>query len=109
IGMRSTRIRTNDRTVVTIPNGQFSSEKIENFAHRDRFWFHPMFGLHRATTPDQVRLVIVELQSLLYAHKLVENSSARVRLAALHQERIDIEVFSYIVTPTFDEYLEVQE
>lgn len=109
IGMRSTRIRTNDRTVVTIPNGQFSSEKIENFAHRDRFWFHPTFGLHRATTPDQVRLVIVELQSLLYAHKLVENSSARVRLAALHQERIDIEVFSYIVTPTFDEYLEVQE
>src|SRR5690606_23005857 len=58
IGMRSTRIRTLDRTVVTIPNGEFSSSKIENYAHRDRFWFHPVIGLRYETTPDQIRYLL---------------------------------------------------
>src|SRR5690606_12286766 len=40
IGMRSTRIRTLDRTVVTVPNGEFASLQIENYTARDRYWFH---------------------------------------------------------------------
>src|SRR5207237_8568046 len=42
IGLRSTRIRTLDRTVVTVPNSQFSTMTLENFSRRDRIWFHSM-------------------------------------------------------------------
>src|SRR5690606_4171885 len=48
IGMRSTRIRTLCRTGVSIPNGEFSSSKIENYAHRDRFQLNQIFDLGRA-------------------------------------------------------------
>ena len=59
-GLRSTRVRTLDRTVVTIPNAEFSAMKLENFAKRDRIRFHTVLGLRYETTPDQLRHVLVE-------------------------------------------------
>ncbi|GAB2767123.1 hypothetical protein GCM10010465_10630 [Actinomadura fibrosa] len=109
IGMRSTRIRTLDRTLITVPNGEFSSSKIENFAFRDRFWFHPVLGLRYETTPDQIRYLLVELRKLLYAHPLVSPDPARVRFIELGSDSLKIDVFAYINVATFDDYLEVKE
>ncbi len=109
IGMRSTRIRTLNRTIVTIPNGEFSSAKIENYAHRDRFWFHPILNLRYETTPDQMRYLLVELRSILYAHPKVSPEPARVRFIQLNSASLDIEVFAYVNVAKFDEFLEVQE
>lgn len=109
IGMRSTRIRTLERTIVTIPNGELSSLKIENYAHRDRFWFHPTFGLRFETTPDQIRYLLVELRSILYAHPKVDPSPARIRFVKIGADSLNLEVFAYVNAIDFDEFLEVQE
>lgn len=109
IGMRSTRIRTLARTVVTIPNGEFSSSKIENYAHRDKFWFQTVIGLRYETTPDQIRYLLVELRSILYAHPMVTSDVTRVRFIELGSDSINIEIFTYIKVTTFDDYLEVKE
>ena len=109
IGMRSTRIRTLDRTLVTIPNGDFSSGKIENYAFRDRFWFHPIFGLRYETTPEQIRFLLVELREVLYSHPMVTDDPARVRFIELGADSINLEVFTYILTTNYDEFLEVKE
>ncbi|CAN5164781.1 hypothetical protein BH23BAC2_BH23BAC2_12750 [soil metagenome] len=109
IGMRSTRIRTINRTVVTIPNGQFSSETIENYAHRDRFFFGPTLDLRYETSPDQIRYLLVEVRSMLYSHPMVINDTARVRLIELGESSIKLEVFSYIETRQFEVFLEVKE
>jgi MscS family membrane protein len=45
IGIRSTRIRTLGRTIVTVPNGEFASMQIENYTSRDRFWFNHTLNL----------------------------------------------------------------
>lgn len=108
IGMRSTKIRTNERTIVTIPNRDFASEKIENFAHRDRFLFTTLLQLRYETTPDQLRFLLVEIQTLLYSHpKLSPNP--RVRFLQLGTSSLDLEIWSYVSTFSFDEYLEVKE
>ena len=109
IGMRSTRIRTLNRTIVTIPNGEFSSLKIENFAHRDRFWFHPTFGLRFETTPDQIRFLLVELRTLLYAHPQVDPAPARIRFIEIGTDALKLEIFAYVHAKDFDQFLEIQE
>jgi MscS family membrane protein len=109
IGLRSTRIRTLERTLVTIPNGQFSSMEIENFGRRDKIWFHPILRLRLDTTPEQVRFLIAGLRELLLAHPKVDPDPARVRFLAISQYSLDIEVFAYVKTTDFDEYLVVQE
>ena len=109
IGMRSTKIRTNERTIVTIPNGSFSSDKIENYAHRDRFLFHTVIGLRYETTPDQIRFLLVEIRAALYAHPKMNPNPARVRFLGFGESTLDVEIWSYIDAANFDEYLEVKE
>ena len=70
IGIRSTRIRTLDRTLVTIPNGDFSAQKIENYAHRDKFRFYSVVGLVYETT-------VITSYSIHYT-KLYERGAATV-------------------------------
>ena len=107
--MRSTRIRTLDRTIVTVPNGEFSSLQIENYSHRDRFWFHPALALRYETTPDQIRYLLVELRSMLYAHPRVDPDPARVRFLGLGADSLNIEIFSYVHADDYSEFLEIQE
>ena len=109
IGIRSTRIRTLDRTVLTVPNGEFAALHIENFTKRDRFWFHPTLNLRYETSPDQVRYLLQELRTMLYAHPRVSNDPARVRFIALGAHSIDLEIFAYVYASNYDEFLEVQE
>lgn len=109
IGMRSTKLRTSARTVVTIPNGEFSSTTIENFAPRDRFLFSPVIEVRYETTPDQIRYLLVELRSILYSHPMVNPDPARIRFTGFGESSLKLEVWSYINAPSFDVFLEVQE
>ncbi|WP_244248523.1 mechanosensitive ion channel family protein [Flavobacterium foetidum] len=109
IGMRSTMLRTSARTIVTIPNGQLSASKIENFAHRDRFIFNPILNFRMETTPDQIRYLLVELRSLLFAHPEVIDSPPVVRFTGITADALKIEVTAYIQAINFETSQEVQE
>ena len=109
IGMRSTRIRTAERSIVTVPNGEFSSLQIENFAHRDRFMFAPLLKLRYETSAEQIRRLLVELRVLLCAHPRVDASSARIRFIGFGEASLDLEVFCYVMTADFEVFLEVRE
>lgn len=109
IGMRSTRLRTLDRTVVTIPNGELSSSKIENYAHRDRFRFYTIFNMRYETTADQMRFLLVELRKVLYSHPKVDPDPARVRFQEFASASLNIEIFAYILADDFHDFVEVRE
>jgi MscS family membrane protein len=109
VEMRSTRVRTLDCTIVTIPNSEFSNFQIENFARRDRIWYHPMIHLRYETTPDQICYVLVEVHRMLYAHPKVDSASARIRFTGFGNSSLDLEVFSYVTVTDYGEYLEVAE
>lgn len=109
IGIRSSRIRTLERTLVTVPNSQLATTNLENYSRRDRFWFHPTLTLRYETTPDQIRYLLVRLREMLYAHPCVSAEPARVRFVGFGADSLNLEVFAYVVVGTFDEFLEVQE
>ncbi len=109
VGLRSTRVRTLDRTLVTIPNAEFSQMQIENFAARDRIRLHLMIGLRYETTPDQLRHVLTGLRKLLLAHPKVHPDPARIRFFGFGAYSLDLEVFAYILTQDYSEFLAVQE
>ncbi len=109
IGLRSTRIRTNDRTLVCVPNGQIANMSLENFSARDRFWFHPMVGLRYETTAVQMRSVTGELHKLLTTHPSLDSSSVRVRFVRLGPSSLDVEIFAYLFARDWNHFLEIQE
>jgi MscS family membrane protein len=109
IGIRSTRIRTLDRTLVTVPNAAFATMQIENYARRDKIWYHPTIGLRYETTAEQLRYVLVEVRRLLYAHPMVDSDGARIRFTGFGAYSLDLEIFAYVKVIDFAEYLEVAE
>jgi MscS family membrane protein len=109
IGLRSTRIRTVDRTVVSVPNGQFSVMSLENFAMRDKIRFSHTIGLRCDTSADQLRYALGEILKMLHEHPKVEGSSARVRLVALKSSALELELFAYVMATSWETFLEVQE
>jgi MscS family membrane protein len=108
IGLRSTRIRTNGRTMVTIPNSSFSTMTIENFSRRDRIWFHPTLRLRRDTAPEKVGEMMDATVAVLRDHPMVQIGDVPVRFTTITDYSLDLEVFAYVNTPDFDEYLKVQ-
>jgi MscS family membrane protein len=109
ISFRSTRIRTVERTELSIPNGTLGTMNIENLTRRDKILFNPTMGLRIETTPDQLRYVLAECRRLLYEHPKVETASARVRFAALLENSLSLEFFSYILTKDFAEFTAIRE
>ena len=109
IGIRSTRIRTLDRTLVTIPNSEFAEIQLENFAARDQMRLHTMMGLRYETTPDQLRHVLAELRRLLVAHPLVTEAPRRVRFVGFGAHSLDLEVFAYVAVNDWNEFLKIRE
>ncbi len=109
IGLRSTKVRTLDRTLVTIPNAEFSLIKIENFERRDKIRWAPTLSIRYDTKPDQMRLLLMRLKELLIGHPMVMNDPARVRFVRLGASSLDIEIFSFISTSDYNMYLAVIE
>ena len=109
ISIWSTRVRTLERTIVSIPNGQFAGMQLENFARRDRIWLHTTVGLQYGTTPEQLRSVLTALRTMLASHAQVHHESARARFVGFGGPSLHIEISAYILTAKLDEFLAIRE
>jgi MscS family membrane protein len=109
IGLRSTRIRTLDRTILCVPNSQFSATELENFSARDKIWFHVTLSLRRDTTSDQVLRVVSAVRDILRQHSKVETGDIPVRFIGIGNYSLDVEVFAYVTTSDYDVFLGVQQ
>ena len=109
IGLRSTRMRTTARTVISIPNADMAIQSIENFSARDKILFNHTLTLRHETTADQLRFVLAGARTLLYQHPRVEQATARVRLLRFTSSGLDIELFGYVTATELEEFLGIQE
>jgi MscS family membrane protein len=109
IGLRSTRIRTLGRTIVSVPNGQIANMNLETLSARDKFWFHHVVGLRYETTSDQMHAVLDGIRGLLVRHPSIDSDSIRVRFLRLGPFSLDVDVFAYALALDWNHFLEIQE
>jgi MscS family membrane protein len=109
IGLRSTKLRTEERTVVTIPNGTVASAVLENFRQRDKILFRQIVRLRYDLSSEHIRYVLDEIRSVLKQNSRVEDASSRVRFIRLAEFAIEVEIYAYILVRDFPEFLELQE
>lgn len=109
IGLRSTRFRTADRTIVTIPNGKLSEMRLETFAARDRLRLHTMIGVAYGATEDQIRRVLDGIRRELLAHAKIWDDNMTVALVRFGDSSLDIEVTAWFRTTDPDELTVIRE
>ncbi|MGA7401900.1 MAG: mechanosensitive ion channel family protein [Candidatus Sulfotelmatobacter sp.] len=109
IGLRSTRVRTEERTLLAIPNGTVATINVENLSRRDKMLFKAVLGLHLDTSADRLRSVIAEIRRVLSSNPKIEKNTVRVRLIELGATALNVELVCYILTRDFDEFAAVRE
>jgi MscS family membrane protein len=109
ISLRSTRIRTDRRTQLSIPNGALATMNVENLSRRDKILFNPKLGLRYEASPDQLRYVLAQIRRLLYEHPKIETNGARARFVEFAGGALTIEIFSYVLTRDYNEFLAIRE
>jgi len=109
VGLRSTRIRTMDRTVVSVPNGQIANMSLETLSARDKFWFHPLVGLRYETSPAQLRSIVIGIRELLTLHTKLDSLSVRVNFLRLSASSIEVEIFAYVFAIDWVDFLQIQQ
>jgi MscS family membrane protein len=103
VGLRSTRIRTLDRTLITIPNGKLAEMRLESFAARDRMRLWCTVHLVYGTTAHQMREVLAGLERVLREHPKIWPDALTVRFTDLGESSLRIEVMAWFQTD-WDEF-----
>jgi MscS family membrane protein len=109
IGLRSTRIRTLERTVVTVPNAVLCQMELDNFMKRDRRLLRTTLQLRYETTPEQMRFILAKLRELLLGHPMVTPDPARVRFTGYGDYSKNVEIFAYLICQDQNTFLAIQE
>ena len=109
IGLRSIRLRKQDDTVVSVPNADFSQRELTNYTQRRQRLYQTSLGLRYETTAEQLRYVIAKLREMLLGHPMVSPEKLHVRFDGFGAYSLDVEVFAYIRTPDWLEYLAIRE
>lgn len=92
IGIRSTRIRGPDRSITSIPNGEFSKLRLTNYSQRDKTLFNTTLGLNYDAKGEQLSKVLQGLRDLLASHPKIQPQSAKVNLSAFAASAMEIEI-----------------
>lgn len=109
IGLRSTRIRTLDRTLVSIPNGVLAEQQTENYGARDRMALKAVLGLEYGATSATLRKIRDEVEALLIAHPSVFQNKAQVHFTNFGTSSLDIEVLCWLTTTDVLEFKELRQ
>jgi len=109
IGLRATRVRTLDNTVISIPNAEFSKLQLENFTLREKVWFHPQISLPYETTQEQVQMITAEMETLLRDHPDVYDEPVQIYFTQISDYALVLDVFAYVATADYGEYKKIAE
>jgi MscS family membrane protein len=109
ISLRSTRIRTLERTELSVPNGQLANMNVENISRSDKSLFRTKLELSRETSPERLTALLTELRALLYGRPEVDPNGTRVRFVGFGEWSLEVEIFCQILTTKLNDFLAIRE
>jgi len=108
ITLRSVRLRTPEQSLVSIPAGVLAQAGIENFASREKIPVQTL-RLRYGTSVEQLRRILEDIRKLLDQEPRLEKESSRIRLVHFGDRAVELELFTYVLTPDFPEFMAVRE
>ena len=109
IGMRSTRLRTLERTVVSIPNGKLAEMQPETFTPRDRMRLNLDLRLVYGTTSAQIREILAGIEKVLRDQPKTRQDSVSVIFRELGVHALVLEVAAFFETLDLNEYNDIRQ
>ncbi|KGJ93320.1 mechanosensitive ion channel family protein [Colwellia psychrerythraea] len=106
IGLRSTRIRTLERTVIYVANAKFIDMNIENYSEREKIAFRPKIFLAADTPKENIDALLVAVRAMLSTTEMIAESPLRTHFKAYTIYGLELDILAYVKTTDFDVFLD---
>ena len=108
VGFRSTRIRTFDKSLVTVPNKKMIDAELDNLGMRPVRRVKFNIGLTYETTPEQIKAIVTDIQAMINQHPKT-NQEGKVRFQEFGSSSLDILVMYFVDSPKWNDLIDVKE
>jgi len=108
VGFRSTRIRTFDKSLVTVPNKKMIDAELDNLGLRPIRRVKFNIGLTYETAPEQIKAIVTDIQEMINLHEKT-NQDGRVRFQEFGSSSLDIMVMYFVGSPKWEDLINVKE
>lgn len=109
IGFRSTRIRTPEKSFVTVPNKKLVDGELDNLSLRIQRRANFSISLTYETKIAQFKSIVAEIQAYIDNHPHIYHEETRVRVYDFGASGINIKILYFVDTMEYDVYLNVRE
>ena len=109
IGFRSTKVRTFEKSLVTVPNFAIANQAVENFTIRDRRRIKFNLGIEYGTSLENVKRSLVDIRNLIETSEGLHSDFYLVNLNHLADSALEIFIYCFTTTSVWTEYMEIRE
>ena len=109
IGLRSTKIRLVDKSLVVVPNKSVASEAIVNLSRFTGRRTEQVFGLTYDSTPEQLEAMVAEIRKIITAEPEVDPASVSVYFRDLSASSLDVWSVYVTKSPDNQQHLAVRQ
>lgn len=110
IGMRTTKIRSFEKSLITVPNQLVANTPIENYSRRGIRRIKINIGLTYDTTQTQVVKIVKEIKTMLQTHENISQKDILlVNFKSFGDSSLNIFVYTFTNTANWDKYLDIRE
>ncbi|MCW8821764.1 MAG: mechanosensitive ion channel family protein [Sulfurovum sp.] len=110
IGMRTTKIRSFEKSLITVPNQIVSNSPIENFSRRGVRRIKMNIGLTYSTSSEQINTIVHEIRTMLHNHENIsQTDTLLVNFESFGDSALNIFIYAFTSTSNWERYLNIRE
>lgn len=110
IGMRTTKVRSFQKSLITVPNHIVANHPIENFSRRGIRRIKMHIGLTYSTNSEQIIKIMEDIKEMLKGHEgISQNDSLMVNFDTFGDSSLDIFIYTFTKTANWKKYLDIRE
>jgi len=110
VGMRTTKIRSFQKSLFTVPNHLIANNPIENFSRRGVRRIKMNVGLSYDTGSSQLEKIVLEMREMLQDHpKISQKETLLVNFNDFGDSALNIFIYAFTSTSQWDHYLDIRE
>lgn len=109
VGFRSTKIRTFDKSLISVPNSVITNMAVNNLSRMVNRRIRFSIGLTYDTRPEQLQMAVQRIRTLLVEHEGIHNDGLLVHFTEFGASSLDILVQCFTLTTDIPEHLAIRE
>jgi len=110
IGMRTTKIRSFGKSLITVPNQIVANNPIENFSRRGVRRIKMRIGLTYSTSSEQMIKIVEEIKYMLHNHEHIsQKETLLVNFESFGDSALNIFIYTFTSTANWEKYLNIRE